>query len=103
MGQKSKGVIPKGTRWKEKPTIRDVTKAVTISLSPITGPIVEGWGNTKMGTVGCGSIKRNDFGVSWNNTLDEGRLVVGKEVKIILDLQLIQKKSATEWLENYKF
>ena len=95
-GSKVKGSHAKGYTVEGNLTIRDVTKSVTLSLSPISGPIVDGWGNTKIGTTGSTTINRKDFGVNWNNTLDEGGLVVGEEVRIILDLQLVKKKEGSE-------
>jgi len=71
-------------------TMRGVTKEIELPFT-ITGIIQDPWGNTKMGVESRLTIDRQDFNVSWNNTLDTGGLVVSDEVDIILDLQL--KKS----------
>ena len=34
-------------------------------------------------------IKRNDFGVSWNDTLDKGGLVVGDTADITIDVEAL--------------
>jgi polyisoprenoid-binding protein YceI len=49
------------------------------------------WGNTKAGFKISGEINRFDFNLKWNNTIEAGGLVVGKEVTLKIDLQL--KKS----------
>lgn len=90
---KVKGSHEKGYTVDGELTIRDVTKSVTLKLSPVKGPVVDGWGNTKIGTIATTTIDRQDFGVSWSSTLDSGGLVVSDDVRITLDLQLV--KSAT--------
>jgi polyisoprenoid-binding protein YceI len=72
-------------------TIRGVTKSVSLELGPLKGPVKDGWGNTKVGTVAKTTINRQDFGVTWNKSLDAGGVVVGDDVRITLDLQLAQK------------
>jgi polyisoprenoid-binding protein YceI len=86
-GNHQKGYIVTGDL-----TIRGITKSTKLTLAPIKGPITDGWGNTKVGTVATTTINRQDFGVSWNSTLDAGGLVVGDDVLITLDLQLVQAK-----------
>jgi polyisoprenoid-binding protein YceI len=71
-------------------TMGGVTKEIELPFT-ITGIIQDPWGNTKMGVESRLTINRQDYNVSWNNTLDTGGLVVSDEVDIILDLQL--KKS----------
>jgi polyisoprenoid-binding protein YceI len=85
---KMKGSHEKGYTVDGELTIRDVTKSVTLKLSPIKGPVVDGWGNTKIGTTATTTIDRQEFGVSWNSTLDAGGLVVSDDVRITLNLEL---------------
>jgi polyisoprenoid-binding protein YceI len=87
---KISGSHKKGYKVKGEMSIRGVTKPVTLNFRPFKGPMIDGWGNTKVGTVAQTAINRQDFGLSWNNTLDSGGLVVGDEVRITLNLQLIQ-------------
>ena len=89
---KIKGSSEKGYTVQGDLTIRGVRKPVTLQLEPFKGPVVDGWGNTKVGTVATTTINRQDFGISWNSTLDAGGVVVGDEVDITIDLQLIQAK-----------
>ncbi|UCF65895.1 MAG: YceI family protein, partial [bacterium] len=46
------------------------------------------WGNTRLGVEADLTIDRQDYGVSWNKTLDTGGLVVSDEVNIKLDVEL---------------
>ena len=41
------------------------------------------------GLAGLLSINRQDFGVAWNKTLDAGGVVVGDEVNITLDVEMV--------------
>lgn len=74
-------------------TIRGITQTVPLTLSPVKGPVTDGWGNTKVGTTATATINRQDFGVTWNKSLDAGGMVVGDDVRITLDLQLTQVKN----------
>ena len=89
---KLKGDHEKGYTVTGDLTIRDVTKSITLNLTPIKGPVTDGWGNTRVATVATTTINRQDFGVSWSSTLDSGGLVVGDEVRINIAIELIQAK-----------
>lgn len=73
-------------------TIRDTTKEVIMPVE-VAGPIQDPWGNTRMGVSGELTIDRTEFGLSYNNTLETGGLVVGHDVKIQIDVELVQSKS----------
>jgi polyisoprenoid-binding protein YceI len=67
-------------------TIRDVTKTVTLDVK-FNGQTNDPWGNTKSGWFATTKINRFDYNLKWNNTIETGGLVVGKEVTINLKLQ----------------
>ena len=67
-------------------TIKDVTKPVTFSLD-LGGFGTDPWGNYKAGATAQGKIDREEFGLTWNAALESGGVLVGKDVKIVLDLQ----------------
>jgi polyisoprenoid-binding protein YceI len=73
-------------------TIRGVTKPVTFQMSRPAAPKADSWGNIKSGFQATGTINRQDFGLSWNKTLDAGGLVVGDDVTLTIDVELNQKK-----------
>src|SRR3982751_1745003 len=41
-------------------------------------------------TQGVGQIERSDFGLNWNQALESGGVLVGKKVKILLDLSTVK-------------
>jgi polyisoprenoid-binding protein YceI len=49
-------------------------------------------GNTKLGGVVHTKINRQDFGVVWNKALDGGGVVVGDDVDVTIDIELMKKK-----------
>lgn len=67
-------------------TIKDVTKPVTFSLE-VGGFGTDPWGNYKAGATAEAKIDREEFGLTWNAALETGGVLVGKDVKITLDLQ----------------
>jgi polyisoprenoid-binding protein YceI len=73
-------------------TIRDVTKEIVLKVDGPTAPIVDPQGNRRVGASATTSISRKDFGVSWHRAIETGGVVVGDEVKIEIDVQVIEKK-----------
>lgn len=71
-------------------TIRGVTKEISFAFV-LSGPITDPYGDTRIGIeVDTIIIKRHDFGISWNEKLDSGGLIVGKEVKIELAVEAVK-------------
>lgn len=62
-------------------TIRDVTKAVTLDAT-LSAPIKTPWGTHMRAAKVTGKIKRADFGLKWNKSLDGGGVVVGEDVTL---------------------
>ena len=89
---KVKGSHEKGYTVTGDLTIRDVTKSVTLDLTPFKGPITDGWGNTRVATVATTEINRQEFGVTWSASLDSGGLVVSDEVAIEIKMEFVQAK-----------
>ena len=89
---KVKGSHEKGYTITGDLTIRDVTKSVTLDLTPFKGPITDGWGNTRVATVATTEINRQEFGVTWSASLDSGGLVVSDEVAIEIKMEFVQAK-----------
>jgi polyisoprenoid-binding protein YceI len=74
-----------------KLTIRDVTKDVEIEFE-LNGPIVDPWGNSRIGIEGELKLNRKEYGLAFDNTLANGGLVVGDEVKIELNIEFVKVK-----------
>jgi polyisoprenoid-binding protein YceI len=68
-------------------TIRDVTRPVELTVEPL-GVVTDPWGNAKAGFTASGEIDREEFGITWNQALEAGGVLVGKTVRIELDVQL---------------
>jgi polyisoprenoid-binding protein YceI len=75
-------------------TVHGVTKPVTLKVE---GPSAEGkdpWGNVRIGASATTKIKRSEFGLTWNAVLEAGGFMVGDELKIELEVEMI-KAAAT--------
>ena len=71
-------------------TIRDVTKQITLDVT-YNGMVKDPWGNTKAGFKITGEIDRFDYNLKWDKAIEAGSLVVGKDVELVIDLQLVKK------------
>jgi polyisoprenoid-binding protein YceI len=61
------------------------------------GQAKDPWGNRRAGFAATTSILRSDFGLSWNQALETGGLLVADRIDIELDIQAVQsaaRKSA---------
>ena len=72
-------------------TIRGTTKEVVLDVEGPTAPVKDPWGNTRNAATATAKINRQDFGVKWNATLDNGGVVVGDDVSIVIDVELVKK------------
>jgi polyisoprenoid-binding protein YceI len=72
-------------------TIRGVTKPVSLNVE-FGGTVVDPYGQTKAGFTVDGKINRRDFGLVWSAVTEAGQVVVGDEIKIHAEIQLIKQK-----------
>jgi polyisoprenoid-binding protein YceI len=72
-------------------TLRGVTKPVTLK-GEFGGVTVDPYGNTKAGASATAKINRQDFGVNWNAALEAGGFMLGDDVTINLELQVVLQK-----------
>jgi polyisoprenoid-binding protein YceI len=72
-------------------TIRGVTKQVKFPAT-VNGPIKDPWGNSRLGFSFALEINRLDYGIAWSKTMDNGGLVVSKEIKIQIDGEAVAMK-----------
>jgi len=72
-------------------TMHGVTKEVQIPFK-ITGIIDDPWGNRRVGFEGHLTIDRQDYGISWSNTMDTGGLIVSNKVNIEVNIEAIMNK-----------
>ena len=69
-------------------TIHGVTRPVVLDVEP-EGRIKDAWGGIRSGFTATTKIKRSEFGLTWNQLLEAGGVTVSDEVKISLDVQLV--------------
>jgi polyisoprenoid-binding protein YceI len=72
-------------------TIRGVTKEVTFDVLGPTASIKDPYGNVRAGIEATSKVNRKDFGLVWNALTEAGGVVVGDEVKITIEAELIQQ------------
>lgn len=71
-------------------TIRGITKSVQLEVE-YEGTAVDPYGQVKVGFEIEGKISRKEFGLQWNAVTEAGSIVVSDDVKLALDIQLIQQ------------
>lgn len=67
-------------------TIRGVTRQVTLPVTYL-GEQKDPWGNVKAGFETAISLNRTDYGLTWNQALEAGGVLVGDQVSITIDLE----------------
>jgi polyisoprenoid-binding protein YceI len=74
-------------------TILGITKELTL-VGTFNGVAQDPWGNTRAGITAEGTLNRKDFGMKFNKLLDNGGLMVGDEVKLQLEIEVIKERKA---------
>jgi len=72
-------------------TIKGVTREVTFDIDGPTGEIKDPRGLFRRGASATATINRKDFGLTYNALMEAGGAVVGDEVKILLEAELVRK------------
>jgi polyisoprenoid-binding protein YceI len=73
-------------------TIRGTTRPVTLEVEALEPAVSDPWGNTKRGAFARTSINRKDFGLTWNVALEAGGVLVGEQVDIEIEVELVAAK-----------
>jgi polyisoprenoid-binding protein YceI len=89
VGTLVEGDIQKGGTLAGDLTIRGVTRPVALAVEA-NGEMKDPWGNTKVGFTATGSISRSEFGLTWNQALETGGIMVGEKVKLTIDVQVVK-------------
>jgi polyisoprenoid-binding protein YceI len=71
-------------------SIHGVTKEVTLDVEGPSPEVKDPWGNVKTGATATTKIDRRDFGMVFNVALETGGVMVGHEVTITLELELLR-------------
>ncbi len=72
-------------------TIRDVTKEVTLNVEELTGEAKDPWGNMRRGATAKTRVNRKDFGMTFNVALEAGGFLVGEDVDLTIDVEMIRQ------------
>jgi polyisoprenoid-binding protein YceI len=72
-------------------TIRGVTCEVTLQVDSLTPEIKDPEGLLRRGASATTRIDRKDFGLTWNAVLESGGFVVGDDVEITIDVEMVRK------------
>jgi polyisoprenoid-binding protein YceI len=72
-------------------TIRGVAREITVDVEGPTPEVKDPWGSFRRGATATTKINRRDFGMTWNKVLDTGGLLVGEDVDIYVEVELVKK------------
>jgi polyisoprenoid-binding protein YceI len=74
-------------------TIKDVTKPVVLDVE-YAGLVKSPWGSVSAGFSAHTKINRKEWGLVWNVALETGGLLVGEDIKIDLEVELVKQEEA---------
>jgi polyisoprenoid-binding protein YceI len=72
-------------------TIHGITKEAVLAVEGSPTPLQDPFGNTKVGGSATTRINRKDFGLTWSKSLDGGGVMIGDDVDITIDIELLKK------------
>ena len=90
----SKKVVADGkNQWKVTGdlTLRGVTKEVTLDVESAGVESKDPWGNLRTGASAETTVKRAEFGLTFNAPLETGGFMLGDDVHVHMDIELIKK------------
>lgn len=91
-GQKIEGNVNSKFSLHGDLSIRGVSRPVTLYV--ITeGRLTDPWGNERVGYTATTTINRKDFGLEWNMALEAGGVLVGDEVRITIETELVRQSN----------
>ena len=74
-------------------TLKGVTRQATFDVES-HGQAADPWGNLRAAFTAKTSVDRRDFGLTWNQVLETGGVMVGERVDIEVDLEAVQQTTA---------
>ncbi len=72
-------------------TLHGVTREVVLDVEGPTRAYKDPWGNIKRGATAIARINRKEFGLTWNAAIESGGVVVGDDITIALEIELLKK------------
>jgi polyisoprenoid-binding protein YceI len=74
-----------------KLSLHGVARDVVLDVEGPTREFKDPWGNVKRGATATTKINRKDFGLAWNKAIESGGVMVGDEITIALEIELLKK------------
>lgn len=71
-------------------TIRGTSRPVSFEVE-VTNPIKDPWGNLRAAATGEGKLNRREWGLTWNQALEFGALMVGDEVRFRIEVEAVAR------------
>ncbi|HEX5725080.1 MAG TPA: YceI family protein [Longimicrobiaceae bacterium] len=70
-------------------TIRGVTRPVTLDVT-YEGQGQDPWGGERVSFSAATKLDRRDFGLTWNQALETGGILVGNEIRVAIEVQAVK-------------
>jgi polyisoprenoid-binding protein YceI len=74
-------------------TIHGVTKQVVLEVEGPSNAIKDPYGKTRVAANATTTINRLDYGIKWNNKMDNGSVIVSDQVNISIDLEMTKQEA----------
>ena len=74
-------------------TIRGITREVVLTVER-GGQVKDPWGNERVAFAAKTSVDRKDFGLTWNQALETGGLMVGERVNLEIEIEAVRQVAA---------
>ena len=71
-------------------TLHGVTRPIVLSVEGPTGEVRDPQGKIRRGASATTKINRKDFGLTWNKAMETGGMVVGDDVDVTIEVELIK-------------
>ena len=88
--ERSERLTPERLRVSGELTIRGVTRPVVLDVE-YAGRTKDPWGHERAGFAARTSVDRKDFGLTWNQVLEAGGVVVGDRVEIEIEVEAVKQ------------
>jgi polyisoprenoid-binding protein YceI len=71
-------------------TIRGVTREVTLAVESL-GAARDPWGGERIAFTATTKLNRRDFGLTWNQTLETGGVLVSDDIRVTVEVQMVRE------------
>lgn len=72
-------------------TMHGITREVVLSVEGPSPASRDPWGGTRRGATATATVNRKDFGLTWNKALETGGVLIGDEVTINLEIEMVRQ------------